>query len=273
MRSDRGERPVPGPSEALLAQLREETADNEPVSSDASFDGRFRMSDISQGDGWWVASDGRWYPPQDHPNDRPTPPTKIPVPRVSASSDSADEPSTDPSAVAVATTRQCVNGHEMPESHVFCSICGSERSDGTATSTSLDPQIVTGTCANGHVMEESHTHCTVCGGARSGTPGKSEVDGPASPSMARSTEKAKPVKVVRTVIAVAGVIAIVIIILVVTLGGGGGGSTQTISYKDGYVCGQAIANGSNAGICGSFNSWTTGANRSFDATPSGAHQR
>lgn len=25
------------------------------------------MSDVSQGAGWWLASDGRWYPPQSHP--------------------------------------------------------------------------------------------------------------------------------------------------------------------------------------------------------------
>ncbi len=25
------------------------------------------MSDISQGPGWWMASDGRWYPPESHP--------------------------------------------------------------------------------------------------------------------------------------------------------------------------------------------------------------
>lgn len=26
------------------------------------------MSDESQGTGWWTASDGKWYPPQEHPN-------------------------------------------------------------------------------------------------------------------------------------------------------------------------------------------------------------
>ena len=28
------------------------------------------MSDVSQGPGWWQASDGRWYPPEQHPNAR-----------------------------------------------------------------------------------------------------------------------------------------------------------------------------------------------------------
>ncbi len=32
------------------------------------------MSDVSQGPGWWMASDGKWYPPELHPNYAPTPP-------------------------------------------------------------------------------------------------------------------------------------------------------------------------------------------------------
>jgi len=28
------------------------------------------MSDVSQGPGWWMASDGRWYPPELHPDVR-----------------------------------------------------------------------------------------------------------------------------------------------------------------------------------------------------------
>jgi CRP/FNR family transcriptional regulator, cyclic AMP receptor protein len=36
------------------------------------------MSDVSQGPGWWVASDGKWYPPELHPDyvaAHPKPPT------------------------------------------------------------------------------------------------------------------------------------------------------------------------------------------------------
>ncbi len=39
------------------------------------------MSDVSQGHGWWLASDGKWYPPEHHPDYRPTlppPPQAIP---------------------------------------------------------------------------------------------------------------------------------------------------------------------------------------------------
>ncbi len=28
------------------------------------------MSDTSQGSGWWRASDGKWYPPEQHPDRR-----------------------------------------------------------------------------------------------------------------------------------------------------------------------------------------------------------
>ena len=105
------------------------------------------MSDVSQGEGWWVASDGRWYPPQDHPNDGAGSPSQGSVPE--ASNDSAQEPSTERSAVAVAKARRCVNDHEMPESHVFCSVCGSGHSDDlsdfsatrTATRTGLGHKI------------------------------------------------------------------------------------------------------------------------------------
>lgn len=30
------------------------------------------MSDTSQGPGWWLASDGKWYPPERHPGYRPS---------------------------------------------------------------------------------------------------------------------------------------------------------------------------------------------------------
>jgi uncharacterized RDD family membrane protein YckC len=32
------------------------------------------MSDISHGPGWWIAADGKWYPPEQHPDYRPPPP-------------------------------------------------------------------------------------------------------------------------------------------------------------------------------------------------------
>ena len=88
------------------------------------------MSDVSQGEGWWVASDGKWYSPESHPEYRPAPPSEGPVVQGPTGSDSAKGPSTHRSAVAVATARRCAEGHEMPESSVFCAVCGSGRSDG-----------------------------------------------------------------------------------------------------------------------------------------------
>jgi hypothetical protein len=38
------------------------------------------MSEMSQGPGWWLASDGRWYPPEQHPGYVPTPPPVPPIP-------------------------------------------------------------------------------------------------------------------------------------------------------------------------------------------------
>ena len=32
------------------------------------------MSDVQQGPGWWQASDGKWYAPEQHPNYQPPPP-------------------------------------------------------------------------------------------------------------------------------------------------------------------------------------------------------
>jgi hypothetical protein len=44
------------------------------------------MSDVSQGPGWWQASDGRWYPPSQQPQQLPPPPAPPPyqVPQVPA---------------------------------------------------------------------------------------------------------------------------------------------------------------------------------------------
>jgi len=35
------------------------------------------MSDASQGEGWWQASDGKWYPPEQQPGTTPPPPGSI----------------------------------------------------------------------------------------------------------------------------------------------------------------------------------------------------
>lgn len=43
------------------------------------------MTEVSQGAGWWLASDGRWYPPHLHPHNLPPPPPQWePAPDVPA---------------------------------------------------------------------------------------------------------------------------------------------------------------------------------------------
>ncbi|MGH9017280.1 MAG: hypothetical protein ACRDY1_05985 [Acidimicrobiales bacterium] len=56
------------------------------------------MSDVSQGAGWWIASDGKWYPPELHPSQRegPTPPVAESVPARYAPAAAAPVGMTDP---------------------------------------------------------------------------------------------------------------------------------------------------------------------------------
>jgi hypothetical protein len=42
-----------------------------------------RVSDLSQGPGWWLAADGKWYPPTSAPGGAPAPPMPPPAPPVS----------------------------------------------------------------------------------------------------------------------------------------------------------------------------------------------
>src|SRR4051812_46007729 len=37
------------------------------------------MSDVSQGEGWWQASDGKWYPPEQAPPGYAAPTAPLPV--------------------------------------------------------------------------------------------------------------------------------------------------------------------------------------------------
>jgi hypothetical protein len=52
------------------------------------------VSDTSQGPGWWVASDGKWYPPETHPN------YVAPSPTSAAEAPTAAVPSVDQDATA-----------------------------------------------------------------------------------------------------------------------------------------------------------------------------
>lgn len=54
------------------------------------------MSDKSEGPGWWIASDGNWYPPELHPSVRDAPqapvPTRMTVPTPSPAAEDAGAP-------------------------------------------------------------------------------------------------------------------------------------------------------------------------------------
>lgn len=41
------------------------------------------MSDLYGGEGWWLAPDGKWYPPEQHPNYQPPPSPPPPAPQSS----------------------------------------------------------------------------------------------------------------------------------------------------------------------------------------------
>jgi len=58
------------------------------------------MSDVSQGPGWWRASDGKWYAPEQHPNytpPPPPPPSPPPTPPQSAAFGAPNQAHNEPS--------------------------------------------------------------------------------------------------------------------------------------------------------------------------------
>ncbi len=56
------------------------------------------MSDSSQGEGWWQASDGKWYPPEKHPDYKPPPPDAPPPPVSRTASSFTSDPTRRPAA-------------------------------------------------------------------------------------------------------------------------------------------------------------------------------
>ena len=112
------------------------------------------MSDISQGPGWWVASDGKRYPLQS------TPP---PPPSVGASQSSpeaevqAGSHATEP--VEANATLTCPNGHPVEADDLFCDRCGIT----LATATDAAVPTTAPTCPNGHLVEADDFFCDTCG--------------------------------------------------------------------------------------------------------------
>jgi len=50
------------------------------------------MSDVSQGEGWWIASNGKWYPPERTPGHAPPPPPPDDLPAPPSSPSNAAVP-------------------------------------------------------------------------------------------------------------------------------------------------------------------------------------
>lgn len=62
------------------------------------------MSDTSQGPGWWIASDGKWYSPEQKPGPAPEPPVAEPAPTQAPTPEPvAPEPVEAPAAAAPVT--------------------------------------------------------------------------------------------------------------------------------------------------------------------------
>ncbi len=81
------------------------------------------MSDVSQGAGWWEASDGRWYAPEQHPGYRPPPPTAwspAPYPATGAMTPMAYGPT----PYAVPTARCFACGSTVMATSSVCTSCG-----------------------------------------------------------------------------------------------------------------------------------------------------
>ncbi len=70
------------------------------------------MSDVSQGPGWWLASDGRWYPPDQVPGYTPVGSTEVPVARVGLDPSGAPVPGGPPDPVGMGYPE--VPGHGVP---------------------------------------------------------------------------------------------------------------------------------------------------------------
>ena len=64
------------------------------------------MSDVSQGPGWWQASDGKWYPPDIASAPLPPPPSSsLPAPDTASSPQGVPAPGPDPAATSVPLSR------------------------------------------------------------------------------------------------------------------------------------------------------------------------
>ena len=94
------------------------------------------MSDVSQGPGWWQASDGKWYPPEATPQ-YPTPSEAVDQTTAVDSGQAMPNPESGTSIPAVSSV--CTNGHGLRDVNLFCTVCGSPRSQVPVDSQPLPP--------------------------------------------------------------------------------------------------------------------------------------
>lgn len=82
------------------------------------------MSDVSQGPGWWLAADSRWYPPEQHPDfvaQAASDPSMVQAPQSESISPSQLDPGVRPPSPA----RFCIScGTALPSAAAFCPQCG-----------------------------------------------------------------------------------------------------------------------------------------------------
>lgn len=63
-------------------------------------------SDTKQGPGWWIASDGRWYAPETHPDYRPPPPPPAAAPPVEMTATTGTTPAETSKPTTVSPTEE-----------------------------------------------------------------------------------------------------------------------------------------------------------------------
>lgn len=79
------------------------------------------MSDTSQGPGWWMASDGKWYPPQSYQAPSP-PPSSVGTSQPGASAVTTTPPGAPP---MLTTSKYCVScGNGLVAAAAICPRCG-----------------------------------------------------------------------------------------------------------------------------------------------------
>jgi hypothetical protein len=109
--------------------------------------------------------------------------------------------------------------------------------------------VATHRCANGHEMGESDLFCATCGEEREVN--LIQVVDQYRQQSSRASKSSHPARA--AIVALTFLAAAILLLVIVTNTSSGPSSTsssQTVSYKDGYLCGADIVNGTNRSGCG-----------------------